>query len=302
MKPLIRLAQIEPTLGNLEANLDLHLAEIERAVREEIDLIAFPELSLTGYFLKDQTNDVARTWESRELTALIEASKDISILVGFVERNRDGRVFNTSAFLEDGRVIGRHRKVHLVAYGMFEEGRDLAAGETFDAIDSKHGRFGVLTCEDAWHMDGPYLHFLAGVDALMINSAGPGRGVEAPPAEEEAELASTRTWRTLQDGLALWTRTPVLYVNRVGWEDGILFGGGTRAVDACARPTSDPLGLDPAVLDVRLDGDATHRARVRTPLRRDEKPWILARGLVAHTGLGVGLEKDREEPDEIVRG
>jgi predicted amidohydrolase len=286
MDPSIRLAQVEPTLGNLTANLDAHLAMVGQAIDDGIDLIAFPELSLTGYFLKDQTSDVARGLDAPELQALIEVSRDISIVVGFVERGRDGRVYNATAFLEDGRVLGVHRKVHLVTYGMFEESRDFAAGENFDPIESKHGRFGILTCEDVWHMDGAYLYFMAGVDAFLVNSAGPGRGVTQANAEDgPAELTSNRTWRTIQDGLALWTRTPVLYVNRVGWEDGIVFAGATRAVDADANPIAGPLGLDAGHLDVPLELSATQRSRTRTPLRRDEKPWILARGLTAHTGL-----------------
>jgi predicted amidohydrolase len=286
VSPTVRLVQLEPTLGNLSANLDQHLAEVCRAVEAGVDLVAFPELSLTGYFLKDQTADVARDLDAPELRALIDASRDVSITVGFVERARDGRLYNATALLEDGAVLGVHRKVHLVTYGMFEESRDLAAGEAFTPIDSKHGRFGILTCEDVWHLGGAYLHFLAGVDAFLIDSAGPGRGVTAGgDDEDEGGLASNRTWRTLQDALALWTRTPVLYVNRVGWEDGIVFGGATRAVDADARPLGGPLGLDPGTLDVALDREATLRSRTATPLRRDEKPWILARGLAEHTGL-----------------
>ena len=298
MEPSIRLAQVEPTLGNLAANLDLHLAQIGQATLDDIDLIAFPELSLTGYFLKDQTSDVARDLEAPELRSLIEASRDISIVVGFVESAPDGRVYNATAFLEDGRVLGVHRKVHLVTYGMFEESRDFAAGECFEPIESKHGRFGLLTCEDVWHMDGAYLYFMAGVDAFLISSAGPGRGVTRTEPEDgedaASELSSNRTWRTIQDGLALWTRTPVLYVNRVGWEDGIVFAGATRAVDADASLVAGPLGLDPGHVDVTLGSTATRRSRTRTPLRRNEKPWILARGLAAHTGL---VPPSRSEPE-----
>ena len=86
------------------------------------------------------------------------------------------------------------RKVHLVTYGMFEESRDLAPGEEFRVVESKHGRFGLLLCEDAWHVDGAYLYFLDGADALLVASAGPGRGVGGGASE----LDSNRVWRTLQ--------------------------------------------------------------------------------------------------------
>jgi len=279
MGPLVRLAQIDTTLGNVAANLERHLAEIERAVEDGVDLLVFPELSLTGYFLKDQTAEVALEREAELLAPVRERSRELSVALGFVERTPDGRVYNSHAFFEDGRLLHVHRKVHLVSYGMFEESRDLAAGEEFALVESKHGRFGVLLCEDAWHVDGAYLYFLDGADALLLPSAGPGRGV----AGASGELESTRVWRTLQDACALLFRTWVLYCNRVGWEDGIVFGGATRAVDPTGREAG-ALGLDPGQLDVRLDPDLAARARLATPLRRDERPWILARALARRVG------------------
>jgi len=171
--------------------------------------------------------------------------------------------------------------VHLVTYGMFEESRDLAPGEDFVVAESKHGRLGFLTCEDAWHVDGAYLYFLDGADAIIICSAGPGRGV----TQGDGELASDRTWRTLQDAHALFFRTWVLYCNRVGWEDGILFAGHSRVVDPSGAPVGEPLGLDPGHLDVEVSQTELDRARTATPLRRDERPWILARALARRVGF-----------------
>ena len=287
----IRLAQIDTTLGNLAANLETHLEWIHGAVADGIDLIVFPELSLTGYFLKDQTAQVALGPEAPEMQALLEESRRISIVVGFVERGRDERLYNAVAFLEDGEVKGIHRKVHLVTYGMFEDARDWAPGESFDAIESKHGRFGLLSCEDAWHVGGAYLYFIDGIDALLIVSSGPGRGVTGETAELESNLA----WRRIQDAYAFLFRTWVAYVNRVGWEDGIVFAGASRVVDPFGTEAAGPLGLEPQALDARLTSDALRRARVQTPLRRDERPWILARELARRVGLAPG-EGDQDDP------
>jgi len=287
MDCLIRLAQTDATLGNLGANLETHLAEIERATRDGVDAIVFPELSLTGYFLKDQTAEVALTLDASEIEALRERSQHISIIGGFVERANDGRVYNALALLEDGAVKHVHRKVHLVTYGMFEESRDLAAGDRFDVFESKHGRLGFLICEDLWHIDGAYLYFLDGADAIIVASASPGRGVTEGPG-----LESSETCNKLQDALALFFRTWVLMVNRVGWEDGIVFGGASRAVDPFGAETGAPLGLDPDRLDVRVTSEALDRARIQTPLRRDEKPWILTHALARRMGLGLREQDD----------
>lgn len=279
----IRLAQIDTALGNVDANVERHLVEIERAVEDGIDVLVFPELSLTGYFLKDQTAEVALARDAEALEPLRERSRGISIGAGFVERERDGRVFNAWGFFEGGELVHVHRKVHLVTYGMFEESRDLAAGDAFETVESKHGRFGVLLCEDAWHVDGAYLYFLDGADAFLIPSAGPGRGVGGDAGGEGLE--SDRVWRTLQDACSLFFRTWTLYANRVGWEDGIVFGGASRVVDPFGRQAAGPLGLDPGRLDVRIDSRALERARVQTPLLRDERPWILATSLARRVGL-----------------
>jgi predicted amidohydrolase len=274
----IHLAQVEPTLGNLEKNLRDHLAEIDAAVGARAQLVIFPELSLTGYFLKDQVAEVALALDAPPIRRLAERSKEISIAIGFAERARDGRIYNSIAFLEDGKVLGVHRKVHLVHYGMFDEGRDFAAGESFQPIESRLGRFGFLICEDMWHLAASWMHFLAGVDAIIVPSSSPGRGV----TEKEPRLRSTQVWYTLQDALALFFQTWIVYVNRVGSEDGVCFSGGSRIVDPFGREVARLDGLEPGRLGATLSGDALDRARVSTPLRRDEKPWIVQRALAPY--------------------
>ena len=124
----ITLSQINPTLGNLTKNLELHVAEIEAAKSAGSQLVLFPELSLSGYFLKDQTSEIALRLDSPLLKGLAEQSRKISIAAGFVERSPEGRLYNSIGFFEDGALLHVHRKVHLVTYGMFDEQREFAAG------------------------------------------------------------------------------------------------------------------------------------------------------------------------------
>jgi len=287
----IRLAQVDSKLGNIQANLELHLAAIDRAIDAGVDLIVFPELALTGYFLKDQTTEVALRLDDERLAKLRERSTRISIAIGLIERGADERVYNSLAFFEDGEVLHVHRKVHLVTYGMFEDARDVAGGEAFKVVESKLGRFGVLTCEDAWHVDGAYSYFLDGVDAMIVCSASPGRGVSA---DGPKGLASTHTWSKLLEAHALFFRTWIVFVNRVGCEDGVFFGGGSRIVDPFGSTTKMLGELDPEVLDVELSQSALVRARQQTPLRRDEKPWILWNKLSSFVAPEA---REREEPE-----
>jgi len=286
----VTLAQTNPRLGDVQENLKDHLERIAAAVAAGSELIVFPELSLTGYFLKDQVFELASELDSPALAQLVDASKGITIVVGFVERTPDGRLYNSLAFLERGEVLGVHRKVHLVSYGLFDEARDFAAGERFEIIESRLGRLGPLTCEDMWHSPSAYIHFLNNADVLVVSSASPARGVEAPGPG----LASQRTWDTLLTSTALLYRTWVVYAGRVGWEDGIGFGGASAIVDPWGNVVTQLDALEPGELEGELDAGALRRARVETPLRRDEKPWILAAELARHvpsSGTGTGTEE-----------
>ncbi|MSR61838.1 MAG: carbon-nitrogen hydrolase [Planctomycetes bacterium] len=287
------VAQTNPALGDLRANLEDHLQRID-ALAGAADLILFPELSLTGYFLKDQVADVAMSLDDTFLRPLLERSRHLSIALGMVERSPEGRLFNSLVFFEDGRVLGVHRKVHLVSYGLFDEGRDFAAGEEFRVIQSRHGRFGPLICEDMWHMPGAYTYFLDDADALLVASASPARGVEAPGPG----LASQRTWNILLSASCLMYRTWVAYASRVGWEDGIGFGGGSRVLDPYANARAALEGLEPGTLSARLDSAVLRRARTELPLRRDEKPWVLAAELGRHVPLLRALRAEHALRDE----
>ncbi|MCC7014888.1 MAG: carbon-nitrogen hydrolase [Planctomycetes bacterium] len=279
----LTVAQTNPALGNVGRNLEEHVAAIEAAIAGGSQLIVFPELSLTGYFLKDQTAEVALSLDSPELARLKELSRRISIAVGFVEHASDGRIYNSVAFLEDGHTLHVHRKVHLVTYGMFDEMREFAAGSGFHSFASKHGRFGIMICEDVWHVSSGYQHFLDGVDAMLIPSCSPGRGID----HASTELGSERMWRTLLEAHGLLFQTWVVYCNRVGWEDGIFFWGGSRVIDPFGAQSAGLDGLETGRLDARITSHELRRARVATPLLRDSKPWILAQGL-ARIGNGRG--------------
>ncbi len=271
----VTLAQINPTLGNLEKNFELHVVEIEAAKRAGSRLVLFPELSLSGYFLKDQTSEIALRLDSPLIARLAEQSRDISIAAGFVERSPEGRLYNSIGFFEDGTLLHVHRKVHLVTYGMFDEQREFAAGDRFVAFTSKLGRFGILICEDLWHVSSAYPYFLADVDALLVHSCAPGRGVGA----HDGELSSQRIWETLLAAQALTTQTWVVWTNRVGWEDGIFFSGGSRVIDPFGRKHAALEGLETGRLEVQLSSREMERARLMTPLRRDAKPWLLEQSL-----------------------
>ncbi len=281
----ITLAQVNPALGDIGRHLEEHLRLARAATAEGSDLILFPELSLSGYFLRDQVFDIALGLDAPELKPLAELSRGISIAVGLPERATDGRCYNSLVFFEDGELLSCHRKVHLVSYGMFDETRDFAPGTSWTPIESRLGRFGPFLCEDLWHLGGQYLYSLDAVDALLVASAGPGRGVAGD------ELESTTVWHELLKSAARHTQAFACWSNRVGFEDGVAFGGGSCLVGPDGRRIASLEGLDEGTISGRLTSAELNRARVRAPLLRDARPEVVERGLATRSGRKI-MESD----------
>lgn len=275
MDCLAAVCQMRPRLGVLPENLAAHHAWLDRCQEAGADLAVFPELSLTGYFLRDLTQEVAMPLDAAPVQELVARSKDMSIAFGMVEVSRDHRFYNSMVFAEDGEILHVHRKVHLPDYGIFEEGRYFAAGDGFLPVESKHGRFGLLVCEDAWHLSSGYLHFLQGVDALLMTVASPARGIDT----DEPELSSHGAWRTLSEAQALFFQTWVVRANRIGFEDGTMFWGASSVVSPFGKTVAEASGDQEELLLQRLSSDPLRRARMTTPLLRDAKPDMVRRQL-----------------------
>jgi predicted amidohydrolase len=226
MKFKIALAQTDAKVGDIDSNLRHHLEAIEKAKREGAQLVVFPELSLTGYTLRDLAWDVAlNPFHDPRLSSLREASKSISIVVGFVESGEDHGVYNSAIFLEDGSIRHIHRKVYPPTYGMFEEGRYFSQGKNVAAFDSKLGRFGLLVCEDLWHISLPYLLAVDGAEVIFSLTASPSR-----LATGSLEMETARVNHEQHRSYARLLSSYVVFCNRVGFEDGVNFWGGSAVV------------------------------------------------------------------------
>ncbi len=277
MKFTLALAQIDTVLGDVEANLEAHRRWIREARGQGADLVVFPELSLTGYIVQDLVPQVARNPFDADpvFQVLLEASRDIDLVVGFVEADARYRFFNSAAYLAQGRVVHVHRKVYLPTYGMFDEGRFFAWGDHVEAFDTRFGRLGLLICEDFWHVSPPYLLWLDGADVLLMPTASPGRGIV--PA---AERLDTARWveMVVQAYAGLFTVFTAL-ANRVGYEDGIHFWGGSALFGPDGMALAQGPYHDEALVVHEVDLRALHRARARLPLLRDERTALFQREL-----------------------
>ena len=293
----IALAQISPRLGDVEANLSLHLDTARRARREGAQVVVFPELSLTGYLLRDQVPEVALTVDDPVVQRLARASRGIDMVVGLVEDAPGHRFHNAAAYFAGGRLVHVHRKVHLPTYGMFEEGRDFAAGVRLRAFDARPGRAGLLVCEDAWHPVCAWLLAQDGAEVLIVPSSGPTRG-----ARPGRGVTSVAVWHELLRITSQFLTCYAVYVNRVGCEDGLTFGGGSVAVDPFGRIVGELPPLEEGLAVVELRAEVLRRARSAYPLLRDENLELvrreLDRVLAAHHDLPAPLE-DAPDPEAV---
>jgi predicted amidohydrolase len=271
---VVTLAQIAPRLGDVPANLERHLELIGEAAAGGAALVVFPELSLTGYFLKDLVPDVALRQQSDELSRLAAAAQSIDVVAGCVLESDDARFYNAALYLAGGRLHHVHRKVYLPTYGLFDEARYLAQGDRFRSFAApvtaasppRPWQAGMLICEDMWHPTAVGLLAREGVELFICPSASPGRGVVRGHA-----LGTARSYDAMTRTYAQLFTSYLLYCNRVGFEDGISFWGGSRAVGPDGRLLDDPAGGDECLVTHRIDLAAVRRARIANPLLRDER-------------------------------
>lgn len=261
----VALAQIAPKLGDVPGNLRAHLDAIRRAKKAGAHVVVFPELSLTGYLLRDDVPEVAMRSGAPALEPLREASRGIDVVFGFVEEADGHRFHNAAAYLSRGEIAHVHRKLYLATYGMFDEGRDFAPGDRLRAFEAPHGTSGMLICEDAWHPSCAWLLAQEGAEVLFVPSAGPSRG-----AKPKRGVTSVGVWSDFLRVTAQLQTSFVVYVNRVGYEDGLNFGGGSLAVDPFGRPVATLPALDEGLVVAELDAEVLRRARTAYPLLRDE--------------------------------
>ena len=278
MRITIGLAQIYPKLGDLAHNLGVHLDYAIQAQARGVDLLVFPELSMTGYQVQDLVPEVALRADGGDpvFARLLKTSADLEldIVVGFVHEDSRNRFYIADAYLSGGELVHLHHKLYLPTYAMFDESRYFAQGNSARAFDTRFGRVGMLICEDFWHVSPPYLLWLDGADILILNSSSPSRGLN-----EDDRMLGTRWVEHVNQAYGSMFTAYILHCNRVGYEDGKNFWGGSSVVDPDGEFMTRGLYFDEALITQEIDMNQLHRTRARLPLLRDERPGLVRREL-----------------------
>ena len=255
----IALAQANMVVGDLEGNLRKIEALASQAKDLGADIVAFPELAITGYPPEDLLLKPQFLEENLQaLDQLVESVKDIAVVVGYVHAEDD--IFNSAALICNGEIISRHHKHFLPNYSVFDENRYFQRGHELSVVELNNCKIGVNICEDIWYPDGPSLfQTLAGAEVIINISSSPyHRGKE----RFREKMLSVRA----SDHCAI-----VAFVNLVGGQDELVFDGGSMILSQSGRIMARAPMFTEHLLVADLNVEEVFRTRLHDPRRRKEK-------------------------------
>jgi predicted amidohydrolase len=262
----IALAQLDSTIGELEANLELMGELTAQANAQRADLAVFPELAAHGYALGHGPISSLRA-NDRRLTELSSGRADV--LACFHE---DGgvRAYNSAAYLSDGDIVHVHRKLYLPTYLSWEERKHASPGQSARAFDTRHARTATLICNDAWQPALPWLAAQDGAELLLI------------PTNSSSDLGpnvvdTIQYWQDLLTFIARMQQCWIVFVNRVGTEAGVRFWGGSRVIDPTGETVTQAPFWEPGLITVDIDVGAARRRRRELPLLAEARLALVER-------------------------
>lgn len=216
----IGLAQINPTVGDLPGNTELILKTYQEAIEQNVDLVVFPELVLTGYPPEDLL--LRKTFVQDNLKALQKISTQVNkaaIVLGFIDQNKNS-LFNAAAWIENKKIKNIYHKHLLPNYGVFDEKRYFTPGSKFFTHHYKDLDIGITICEDIWLGKQPLVDLVKLKPDIVLNlSASPFHAGKINTREKIATDASK------------FFKAPIIYCNLIGGQDELVFDGGSFIIN-----------------------------------------------------------------------
>ena len=260
----IALAQINPTVGDLEGNSRKVADYIRRAREAQADIIAFPELAIPGYPPEDLLLKPQFLEENRRfMESVVAHSEGIAVIVGFADAD-GAEVYNAAAVAYDGQLIDVYHKMFLPNYGVFDEDRYFRAGDTCPVYVINGTSVGVNICEDIWYPVGPtVVQRAAGAEVIVNINGSP---FHAGKRSFREKMLATR---------AADNELFLAYVNMVGGQDELVFDGASMVLDPLGEIVSSSGQFVEDLLITDLDVQSVFRSRLREPRPRKENPGSL---------------------------
>ncbi|MCT8088998.1 NAD+ synthase [Acinetobacter sp. C_4_1] len=209
----IALAQFSPHIGNIEANTQKMLEQINEAKKQKADLILFPELSTVGYPAEDLLLRPSLAKRTQKAFEQLSQVKDIVMVFGFVNQTEDGQRYNAAAVMKDGQVLGVYNKQNLPNYSVFDEKRYFSEGHQHLVFEYLGHKFGVLICEDIWSLNTVHQLSQLNVETALVLNASP------------YEVGKPQHRLTTMSELAKQLNINLVYTNQIGGQDDLIFDG-----------------------------------------------------------------------------
>ncbi|MBF0557979.1 MAG: NAD+ synthase [Nitrospirae bacterium] len=294
----IALCQINPIVGDLEGNVRKIAGCIERAEEYQPDIIAFPELAISGYPPEDlllKPRFIQDTLAA--LREIQECTGDAAVVVGFIDKRYD--IYNAAAVLQNRKIIDVYHKMHLVNYGVFDEFRYFQKGGRYPVYEMGDVLFGVTICEDIWYADGPAsIQSLSGAELIININASP---YHIGKSGLRKKMLSTRA----SDSSVI-----IAYLNTVGGQDELVFDGQSFIVDQNGEIIAEGKQFEEDLIVADLDLEAVFMKRLHDPRRRQQsiaikqdmiekiyvpgRPASLERGRLDSLGMSCGNAVSRD--------
>ncbi|HLG18070.1 MAG TPA: NAD+ synthase [Blastocatellia bacterium] len=298
----IALAQINPTVGDLAGNVDLALDYVRRARELEAEIVALPELALTGYPPEDLLLKPHFARDCRAaLDRIIPATSDIVAIIGFVDGDGSA-IYNAAAVIANGRLVDIYHKSFLPNYGVFDEERYFQSGTRCPVFTLGDARVGVNICEDIWYPGGPTrLQAQAGDAHLIVN-------ISSSPYHAGKTLDRERMLCTRAEDNAV----AVAYCNLIGGQDELVFDGNSLIIGESGNIIARGRSFEEDLVVADLNVERVFAERLRDPRRRREKVDVDADDSLYFINIDVARRGERpalparvveqlEEPAEVYK-
>ena len=288
------ICQTDPVLLDVKANLCHTIDKIKAAKADGADLVVFPELALTGYFVGARYHEAALRMDSPQIRKLAAATKGTAAVVGFIEESQALNFYNSALVAVDGEILYAYRKLNLPNYGVFEERKIFSGGKHVRVFKYKGLTFAPFVCNDLWHPSLPYLGVTQKADAFitLFNSSQGSMG---------DDFSNIESWHIINRFYARVFGIYNLCANRVGREvledrreaepevadtgespldaDPFRFWGGSEIINPYGQPIANAELYQPDTIDADLSRDLIRKKRIALPYLRNDDPFFTHREL-----------------------
>lgn len=266
----ITLAQLDPVLGDIDANVEAATRAVTTAASEGSDLVVFPELFLSGYSVDDVDVDLSIAATDPRLEKVGRAAQGAGVLLGFMESGRGPHDYNSAAYYEGPRLVHVHRKLYLPTYRPFHERGTFSPGQGLRSFPvGADATAAVLICNDAWQAPIAFIATQDGAQVLLVPAA-------SAQSRFPDRYDSHEYWHSITRFYGRMFQLYVVFVNRVGTEGWMRFWGGSHVIDPWGNLVAEA-GDDEQLLTVDLDlADVRHRRR-QVPLVREARLGLIQR-------------------------